>query len=229
MRKLIDSLIVAGAIGFGTIVALALVFLAAGVIDKPKVAAIGDILAGRRPAVTPTPSPSATPLPLPPASQLRSAKILADARAAQEEQFTRRREELDNLEQRLETLAVELENRRKEVEAREKKLTETIASFLAEQTAEAEARQKAGFKDSLKVFEAMRPEEAGKLLSAFDDEEVVMYLKAFEPRFAARVLSSIAKSAPEGEVRAASLQMLLSLGGVTPQALPELGKVGGES
>ena len=206
MRKLIDALIVTGAVGFASVVVLTLVFLGAGVIDKPKLVAVGDILAGRRPAVTPEPSPSATPLPLTLAQQTESARIIADAVAAQEAEYARKLEELGRLEQQLATLADELNKRRTDIDAREKKVAKTIADFLAEQTAKADARKKEGFKDSLEVFEAMRPEDAGRLLDTFTDGEVVEYLREFEPRFSAKVVNSLAKTGPEGEIRAATLQ-----------------------
>ena len=221
MRKLIDALIVTGAVGFASVVVLTLVFLGAGVIDKPKLVAVGDILAGRRPAVTPEPSPSATPLPLTLAQQTESARIIADAVAAQEAEYARKLEELGRLEQQLATLADELNKRRTDIDAREKKVAKTIADFLAEQTAKAEARKKEGFKDSLEVFEAMRPEDAGRLLDTFTDGEVVEYLREFEPRFSAKVVNSLAKTGPEGEIRAAGLQKLLSAGGVEAASVPD--------
>ena len=229
MRKLIDALVVTGALGFATVVVLALVFIAAGVIDKPKLVAVGDILAGRRPAVTPEPSPSATPLPLTVVQRAESAKIIADAVAAQEAEYLRKLEELDRLERQLTTLASGLDKRRKDIDVREKKVAKAMADFLEAQAAQAEAREKEGFKDSLKVFEAMRPDDAGRLLITFEDEDIIEYLKAFEPRFAAKVLNSIVKSGPEGEIRAASLQKLLSVGGAKPGSLPDFSGPEGES
>jgi len=228
MRKLIDSLIVTGAIGFGTIVVLVLVFLAAGVIDMPKLVAIGDILGGRRPAVTPEPTPSATALPLSEVQQAESAKVMAEAIVAQELEFKRREEELQQMNQQLETLAAELDKRRKGLDLREQAVEKTIGDFLAEQTAKAEARKKEGFKDSLEVFEAMRPDDAGRLLAAFKDEEVVEYLRAFEPRFSAKVVNSLAKIGPEGQTYAANLQKLLREGGETSGALPDFSGLEGE-
>lgn len=227
MRKLIDSLIVAGAIGFASILALIGVFFAMGVLDKPKLIAIGDVMAGRRPAVTPV--PSASPLPLPPAEQARSAKALADAIESQQAEFNRKREELNKLAQQLNTLALELQKRRKEIEVKEKSVQQTIDDFLKTQTAAAQEREQKGFKDSLKVFEAMRPEEAARLLSTFSDQEVVEYLKAFDPRFAAKVLSSMAKTGAGGELRAAELQKLLSQGGMASQPLPAFAGSSGAS
>ncbi len=227
MRKLIDSLVVTGAIGFGTTVVLAVVFFVAGVIDKPKLVAMGDILAGRRPAVTPSPSPPPTTLPMSEVQREESARIMAEAIAAQEEEYARKMEELGQLERQLKTLGAELESRRKAVEAREKKVEKTIADFLQQQAAELEARQAEGFKDSLKVFEAMRPDDAARMLVTFEDEEIVAYLKSFEPRFAAKVQNAIAQSGAQGEVRAATLQKLLSTGGVTPGSLPDFSGVEG--
>ena len=210
MRKLIDALIVTGAVGFASVVVLTLVFLGAGVIDKPKLVAVGDILAGRRPAVTPEPSPSATPLPLTLAQQTESARIIADAVAAQEAEYARKLEELGRLEQQLATLADELNKRRTDIDAREKKVAKTIADFLAEQTAKADARKKEGFKEA-----------AGRLLDTVTDGVVVEYLREFEPRFSAMVVNSLAKTGPEGEIRAASLQKLLSAGGVEAASVPD--------
>ena len=163
-------------------------------LDKAKVAAIREMLfpppAPEAPATQPATQP-AEPEPL-----VRLEELLAQQAgrpAAEQAEFIRRT--FDGQNAQLDRRRREVEALRDLVEAGQAQLRRDRAALEAEKDELAARAQEAaalaadqGFQDSLKLYKTMPAKQVKQVFMSLDEDVVVRYLRAMEPRMAAKVV-----------------------------------------
>lgn len=168
-----------------------------GHLDKPKVAAIREIVfPTSQPAAAttqPTTAPSAEP---PPRPLLRLDELLAKHAGR------RAGEQVEVIQQTVDTQTAVLDRRAREVEylqtrvaAEQKKLAEASTNLTADRRQLDDQRQQAaqaagdkGFDDSLKLYSAMPPKQVKGVFMGLPEDAVVRFLQAMPPRTATKIV-----------------------------------------
>lgn len=183
-----------------------------GKIDREKIAAIKNILIPPPPEVTaatqPSPDPTTQPFVkldallaekagLPVGQQVEYLQQMYDAKMAE---LDRRQRELLALKDQVERAQRELDMGRGQLAKAEKAVVDR------EQEAAKLAADK-GFQDALKLYNSMPAKNVKQIFSSLDDDTVVRFLKAMEPRTAAKTLKEF--KSPDELVRAQKYMELL--------------------
>lgn len=181
----INFLAVAGGVGylFGT-----------GKLDKDKAKEIGKIIF---PATAPTSQPATQPVETDLSDPLVSidellVKTTGMSAAEQNEflrttfeslsaQLDRQRRELIDLRRQVDFAQVQLQKDRSDLESREKTLRQR-------DEAQAAAATDKGFKESLAVYDAMKAKQVKEIFLTLDEDTVVRYLQAMDPRRVSGIL-----------------------------------------
>jgi flagellar motility protein MotE (MotC chaperone) len=164
-----------------------------GKLDREKIAAIKNILspppaqitAATQPASDPTTQPFfkleellAEKAGLPVGQQVEYLQQMADAKMAE---LDRRQRELLALKDQVERAQRELDAGRGQLLKDEQAVTER-----ADEAAKLAADK--GFQDALKLYNSMPAKNVKQIFASLDDETVVRFVKAMEPRAAAKIL-----------------------------------------
>lgn len=209
----INFLAVAGGVGY---------LVGTGKLDKDKAKEIGKIIF---PTTAPTSQPATQPAEVDLSDPLLSidellVKTTGMSAAEQNDflrstfeslsaQLDRQRRELIDLRRQVDFAQVQLTKDREALATREKTLVER------DQVQTAMATDK-GFQESLAVYDAMKAKQVKEIFSTLDEDTVVRYLQAMDPRRVSGILKEY--KTPEEISRAQSLLEKMRKNGVTQAA-----------
>ncbi len=193
-----------------------------GKLDKDKGKQIAQILF---PATQPATQPSTQPASTDPSDPMMSIDELlvktAGMTAAEQNEFVRatfesmsaqidrQRREVTDLRRQVDFAQAQLTRDRTALAAREKKIDDRDKS-------ETLAAADKGFQDSLAVYDAMKAKQVKDIFSTLDEETVVRYLQAMEPRRVSSILKEF--KTPAEISMAQSLLEKMRKNGVTQDA-----------
>jgi flagellar motility protein MotE (MotC chaperone) len=198
----INFLIAAGGVGY-------LVY--SGKVDKEKVQKIRELVmdSGDAPATQPTTQPAQELPPATPMMRLDDMLAKASGRPATEKIATVQTA-FDAQMAVLERRAREVEDQRRQLaqakadfETQRKSLIEEAKALRMQQEAQASLAEDKGFQDTLALYRSMPPKKTKDLFMTLDDDVVVRYLQAMEPRIAGGILKEF--KTPDETSRAQSL------------------------
>ncbi len=198
MKNLLNVLVVTLALNFLALAGGIGWLFKTGRLDKPRIAEIKKIVFPA-PAPPPPPPPAATqPAPdeattqpflkletllaeqagLPVGQQVEFVRQTFDAKMAE---VDRRQRELLALKDQVERAQAQLDNGRKELLTAQERVA-------AREQEEARLASDKGFQESLQLYNSMSGRQVKKIFVALDDDTVVRYLTAMEPRTAAKIV-----------------------------------------
>jgi len=190
--------------------------VATGKLDKLKVQSIRDVITGvavaapaTQPSTQPADAAAQEPPELTPMMRLEAALAQASGRTAvdtidakqtavdqQTATLERRAQEIEAQRRQLDQARIDLQNQREKLTSAEKTLTDRTQE-------QAKLASDEGFQKSLAVYKTMQAKRVKAIFSSTDDETVVRYLQAMEPRQVASVLKEF--KTPEETIRARTL------------------------
>ena len=205
MKKLWNILVLMLAINFLALAGVVGWLWQGGRLDAARVKAIKAVLFPAPEVAAPTTQPSEADGPAPASQRLEDllAKVAGKRTAA---------EQVEIIQQTLDTTVAQLDRRQKEVEDLERqvaeenrRLTEDRKALdedkrrLAEREGESErlAGDK-GFQDTLTLYNAMPAKQVKTVFASLDDDTVARYLDAMTPRTAAKIIKEF-KSPQEAD------------------------------
>jgi len=211
----LNFLAVAGGVGF---------LVATGKLDKAKVHAVRELIAGTPDAATTQPSTQpgtglSTDASTTTAAQesqdetpmmrLRASVRQAAGRTAME-QFESQQTAVDAQlavvdlrQQELEAQRRQIERARAELQTEREKLAKQQSTLTQQLQEQQKLASDEGFQKSLLLYKSMQPKRVKAIFALMDDTTVVRYLQSMEPRQAAGVLKEF--KSPEETIRARTL------------------------
>ncbi|MEM6313303.1 MAG: hypothetical protein AAF743_04415 [Planctomycetota bacterium] len=213
IKRFLTAVVFIMALNFVAAVGAAAYFWTSADMDGDKFTAIQEIM---YPAEEPTTGELETVEDdLPPTSLEQLESLLAvdttlsavDRVDAIEEAFTARVEALDRRRRELRDLKAQLRIAQENLLIDRTKVEE-MAALLETQTTEAQRlAEDAGFRDTLKLYEGMKAKQVKNVFLDLDDETVVQYLTAMNPRAANKILGEF--KTPGEVVRVRQLMELM--------------------
>jgi flagellar motility protein MotE (MotC chaperone) len=230
MKKLFNVIIIVLALNFlalaggaGWLVKNAL--LKDGQIDREKVAEIKKVLFPPPPEVTAATQPGGGD----PATQpfVKLDALLAEKAGLPvgqqveylQQMYDVKMAELDRRQRELLALKDQVERAQRELDAGRGQLAKAEKGVVDREQEAAKLAADKGFQDALKLYNSMPAKNVKQIFSSLDDDTVVRFLKAMEPRTAAKTLKEF--KSPEELVRAQKYMELLRQS--TPPGTPPAG------
>lgn len=112
--------------------------------------------------------------------------------------FDAQRAQLDQRERQINNLLAQAESARQELERQRETLNSGRKDLLAKQEEATRLAGDKGFQDSLQLYSAMPARQAKQVFMTLDDQTVMQYLQAMQPRAATRIIKEF-KAADELE------------------------------
>ncbi|HRK30075.1 MAG TPA: hypothetical protein PLD59_03275 [Tepidisphaeraceae bacterium] len=114
-------------------------------------------------------------------SAVEQVQFIQEAFDAQRNELDRRYRELQDLQRQVEIAKQQLSRDRTAVESKEKQLA-------AQATVQTQQTDDKGFQDSLALYQTMPGKQVKSIFMALDDDTLVRYLQAMQPRQATRII-----------------------------------------
>jgi flagellar motility protein MotE (MotC chaperone) len=199
----LNFLAAAGGVGY---------LVAAKKLDREKVLAIRQVIAGPKPepAMQPATQPTAQILPdETPITRLEAVLAQAAGRPAVEQSqivqtaFDTQSAMLERRQREIEDQQRQLPKARDEFDAARKNFLQEQTQLTASKEEQARLAEDKGFQDTLALYQSMPPKKTKTLLMLMSDEVVVRYLQSMEPRQAGSILKEF--KTPEEVTRAQAI------------------------
>jgi flagellar motility protein MotE (MotC chaperone) len=224
VKNLVTAVLVLLAINFLLAAGGAGYLFKTGHLDKDRVKAIREVMFP--PETQPTTAPSAVAAKAPELSpQTRLDQLLArrsGARSAAEQAdylqrtFDAQMNLLDQRQRQLEDLQRLVNEAQTKFQIDKAKLTADQQKLADDQAQATKIAGDKGFQDSLSLYNSMPPKQVKSVFVAMSDDQVVSYLRAMEPKAAAKILKEY--KSPEELQRVQKLMDRMQQAGPTTQA-----------
>ncbi len=193
MKRIINVLVLTGALNFLLVLAGGALVVQSSHMDREKFAAVKKLLFGTSQPTTMTAATQPVAVPGP-ADHLQQLLATASGRPAGEQvdflrqtfdaemaELDRRQRELEDQQHQIELARAQTQVDRAKVEAAQKQLDDAQ---------EQQTKQLAdkGFQDTLELYNAMPAKNVKAIFSTLGDDAVMQYLQAMEPRTAAKII-----------------------------------------
>ena len=208
MKKLFNVLCLVLALNFLVLAGGVAFLFNAGKLDRAKVAEIRKLVFPPpevpKPATQPAEEAAAATQPFVQLDELLAEKagLPADAQLEVLQQtFDAKMAELDRRQRELMALKDQVTKAQAELTAGRDALRAEQGSLTAREQEAARLAADKGFQDSLKVYNSLPARQVKKIFETLDDETVVRYLRAMEPRLAAKISKEFKTPAEVGRIQ----------------------------
>jgi flagellar motility protein MotE (MotC chaperone) len=195
VKNLVTALLVLVALNFLAVAGGAGWLFQSGHLNRDRVKSICEIMFP--PATQPATQPSVAAATTQPSPQSRLDELLArhaGARSAAEQAdylqrtFDAQMSQLDQRQRQLEDLQRLVSEAQTQLQSDKSKLTADQQKLADDRAEAAKLAEDQGFQDSLNLYNSMPAKQVKAMFLAMSDDKVVNYLRAMEPKTAARIL-----------------------------------------